>query len=50
MQQKDDVYLNPTNILHHTIILSPICCFRNEGLIPSNYVTENKKSNLETYK
>ncbi|NXQ80245.1 TXK kinase, partial [Nyctibius grandis] len=21
----------------------------NEGLIPSNYVTENKKSNLETY-
>ncbi|NXG97874.1 TXK kinase, partial [Loxia leucoptera] len=22
----------------------------NEGLIPSNYVTENKKSNLETYK
>lgn len=43
-----DVYLSPINILHLTTVLSLIR-FRNEGLIPSNYVTENTKSNLETY-
>lgn len=48
LKWKEYSHFNPSNTLH--CVISFICIyFSNEGLIPSNYVTENERNNLEAY-